>query len=280
MSYAHSLATSKLRKKLGASLNESAAAPTSDFAQNQLKKLGWTEGTGLGKNRQGRSTHITVKKREDNVGLGHVAPELSQHGQPQWWADNVANTLAKLSSSSSSSSSKDDKKNKKRKKKNKKDQKKNEQSSSNKKRRLYTDEELFQATGGARFGMRAQRRATGKWARTESSLSEKEELDARSKMEWNGQGTAKMMFSSQNNKTTEDDKEQKDEAVRISSSSSSSSSSSAASVDEVATAVEKDTKEKSSSRKASKKKKKQKSSKSKKDMMKKKKKQEKSAKRK
>ena len=82
--------------------------------------MGWTEGTGLGKNRQGRSTHITVKKREDNVGLGHVAPELSQHGQPQWWADNVANTLAKLSSSSSSSS-KDDKKNKKRKKKNKKD---------------------------------------------------------------------------------------------------------------------------------------------------------------
>ena len=39
-------------------------------------------------------------------------------------------------------------------------------SSTNATVKIYTDEELFQATGLARFGMRAQRRAEGKWKRT------------------------------------------------------------------------------------------------------------------
>lgn len=165
MAYSAGLAGSKLRAKLGASLNENVSAPTSDFAQNQLKKMGWT-GEGLGKRRQGRASHIKVTKREDNVGLGHS--DLFQDTQ-QWWKDSVSDTLAKLSSE------------KKKKAK--------------RKAKEYTDEELFEATGGARFGMRAQRRATGKWARTESQ-TEDDEREAWERVEWNGRGNAEIKLES------------------------------------------------------------------------------------
>lgn len=175
MAYAASLAGSKLRAKLGSSLNEQVSAPTSDFAQRQLKQMGWTEGTGLGKKRNGISTHISVKRREDHVGLGHSKErqEINSH-QEQWWKDSMGDTLAKLSKSKS-------------KKKKKREYK-----------RQYTDEELFEATGGARFGMRAQRRATGKWARTESSISEADEQEAQARVEWNGQGAAATLLSKDN----------------------------------------------------------------------------------
>jgi len=42
-------------------------------------------------------------------------------------------------------------------------------SSTNATVKIYTYEELFQATALARFGMRAQRRAEGKWKRTGST---------------------------------------------------------------------------------------------------------------
>lgn len=170
MAYSTSLAGSKLRAKLGATLNEGVSAPTSDFAQNQLKKLGWSDGDGLGKRRQGRSSHITVTKREDNVGLGHS--NYQSQDATQWWKDSVGDTLAKLSS----------KKSKKKKRKRAKE---------------YTDEELFEATGGARFGMRAQRRATAKWARTESQ-TEDDEREAKEKMDWNGRGEAQVKLGESN----------------------------------------------------------------------------------
>lgn len=159
-----SLSGSKLRQKLGSSLNENVSAPTSDFAQNALKKMGWQEGQGLGKKRDGISSHITVTKRQDEVGLGHS--DVSQDTN-QWWKDSLSDTLSKLGS-------------KKKKKK--------------RKQKEYTDEELFEATGGARFGMRAQRRATAKWARTESQ-TEDDEREAREKIEWNGRGNAEVKLA-------------------------------------------------------------------------------------
>ena len=54
----------KHKAKLGADLNESVATGPNAFARAQLEKLGWKEGTGLGKNRDGRSEHIRVTKRE------------------------------------------------------------------------------------------------------------------------------------------------------------------------------------------------------------------------
>jgi Pin2-interacting protein X1 len=176
MAYVHELSGSKLRSKLGSALNEAAvadplAANTGGFAAKQLEKMGWKAGHGLGKNLQGMATHIKVKKREDDVGIGHVKPELEQ--QSQWWSESMGNVFAKLNGG------------------------KTKQTAAVKE---YTDEELFRATGGARFGMRAQRKQTGKWARAES-MSKEEEDEARSKVEWNGQGQAKIVLNVEKEKS-------------------------------------------------------------------------------
>lgn len=164
------LAGSKLRNQLGGQLNESASAGvTSKFARAQLEKLGWKEGEGLGKRRQGMSSHIRVKKRAEGVGLGesNVDPAIRQSIGNEWWKDSVGDTLAKLGSG-----------------KKKKSKKKSKDSES--KKRIFTDQELFEATGGARFGMRAQTQQHGKWKRAESNISEQEENEAKKKVEWDG----------------------------------------------------------------------------------------------
>ena len=158
-----SLSGSKLRAKLGGSLNESASAPTSTFAKKQLEKLGWSEGKGLGKQEQGITTHIRVKKRENDVGLGH---SVSAQAQTMWWADSCGDVLSRLSG---------------------------------KKKVTMTDEALFDATGGARFGMRAQRKQTGKWSRAEKEDAKAEE-EATAKVEWNGTGEAKVILSKSKSK--------------------------------------------------------------------------------
>jgi Pin2-interacting protein X1 len=148
------LVGSKMRKTFASSFREHVSAPVSEFAKSQLVKMGWTEGTGLGKHRDGRSTHIRVYKRLDSAGLGSeqsAGSAASTNKNPDdWWKDGLGDTLAKHS-----------------KKKKKKDAK-----------YTYTDEELFIATGGARFGMRAGKtRNLAKWRRTESTLSNNSMMD-------------------------------------------------------------------------------------------------------
>ena len=219
MAYAD-LATKKTMARLSASLNESASDAShmkqSSFARKQLEKMGWSEGTGLGKKRDGMVTHIRTKKREESVGLGGEK-KIVEEQSDRWWSDSVGNTLARLQqakkrkSMSSDNGSDDDsskakKKAKKKSKKSKSKSDKKEKKRSKKKKtksresesceiKTYTDHELFVATGGARFGMRAQRRAEGKWARTESgSKLWEEEEEARKKIEWNGLGSAKLLL--------------------------------------------------------------------------------------
>lgn len=168
------LAGSKLRNQLGGQLNESASeGVTSKFARAQLEKLGWKEGEGLGKRRQGMATHIKVKKRVDGVGLGesNIDPAIQQSIGNEWWKSSVGDTLARLGN----------KKSNKKKKGNKKELKENKKS-----KRIYTDDELFEATGGARFGMRAQTQQRGKWKRAEADISEKEVEEAKRNVEWDG----------------------------------------------------------------------------------------------
>jgi Pin2-interacting protein X1 len=147
----HSLVGSKMRKQMSYQLQESAAAPTCPKAKKLLEKMGWSEGEGLGKRGDGIKTHIKAKRREDQAGLG-----TEQHAREkaaaadEWWKDSVGDTLAKLSS-----------------KKGKK-----------KKKRHFTDEELFAATGGSRFGMRAApSRGLAKWVRTNDEPHKKESLE-------------------------------------------------------------------------------------------------------
>jgi Pin2-interacting protein X1 len=201
------LAGSKLRNRLKTSqpMDESASeGVTSKFARRQLEKLGWKEGEGLGKRRDGMSTHIKVKRRADEQGgIGTLSSD-SVMDQLQigndWWKHSVGDTLAKLAAKAKSSKQKKKKKSSKSKngedeendskKKRKKDKK------DNSKKRLFTDDELFLATGGARFGMRAQTQQKSKWKRAESALSEQEEQDARNKIEWNGQTAPVVLLSS------------------------------------------------------------------------------------
>lgn len=195
MAYASDLCGSKLKEKLSSTLNESAAAPisSSSFAAKQMAKMGWEAGTGLGKKRDGMVSHIKVKKREENMGLGVEKERTRKLGaEGMWWSANVSNTLARLQQK------KDEKKPKKKKnKKSKKDKgERKKKDKTPKTPKIYTDEELFEATGGARFGMRAQRRAEGKWQRTENSQNLKDwEQQVKGKVEWNGLGEAKLVKS-------------------------------------------------------------------------------------
>ena len=201
------IAGKKLQSRLSSTLNESATSHSpallssqQSFAKRQLEKMGWTEGTGLGKNRTGRVDHVKAKQREDNMGLGREK-EKAKEMQNTWWKDSVGGTLARLQQQS-----KDNKKSKKKKDKKKKSKKGSKQSSGESTSesrdrttyiKTYTDEELFAATGGARFGTKGGRRAEGKYKRTESGteLSKLEEK-ARASLEWNGRGNAEVVFSS------------------------------------------------------------------------------------
>ena len=229
------IAGKKLQSKLSSTLNESATSHSpallssqQSFAKRQLEKMGWTEGTGLGKNRTGRVDHVKAKQRDDNMGLGREK-EKAKEMQNTWWKDSVGGTLARLQQQS-----KDNKKSKKKKKDKKKKSKKGSKQSSGESTsesrdrtsttqiKTYTDEELFEATGGARFGTKGGRRAEGKYKRTESGteLSKLEEK-ARASLEWNGRGSAEVVFSSK-----EKQKRRKRNVTNISEDNSSSSSSS------------------------------------------------------
>lgn len=169
MSYAGQLFGKKYQKNNRMALNEHLATGPSSFARRQLESMGWKEGEGLGKHKQGRSSHISVSKRKEEEGLGHVERPKSMY-EDQWWNSSINATLAKLQKKS---------------KKQETDQKV-----------ITTDEELFIATGGARFGMRAQYRAEGKWARTESKVDGTMEKTAEKSMEWNGLGEATVKLTS------------------------------------------------------------------------------------
>ena len=180
--------------------------------------MGWTEGTGLGKNRNGMKDHVKVKQRTDEMGLGREKEMAKEIGNV-WWKDSVGGTLARLQQQKKKKKKNDNDDKKKHKKDKKRSKQESGESSAEQKKKkekkqkkrdrtttytsdsnttvikTYTDEELFAATGGARFGMRAQRRAEGKWKRTESGTELTElEKTAKSSMEWNGRGNAKVVI--------------------------------------------------------------------------------------
>lgn len=50
-------------------LNEHISSKPSNFAKKQLEKMGWKEGEGLGKNKQGLKEHIRVHKKSSSEGV-------------------------------------------------------------------------------------------------------------------------------------------------------------------------------------------------------------------
>ncbi|CAF0720939.1 unnamed protein product [Brachionus calyciflorus] len=64
---------------------------SSKFAENQLKKFGWKEGDGIGKNNQGMSAPIKVSLKFNTTGVGF---NLAEQFTNNWW-ENLYNTTAK-----------------------------------------------------------------------------------------------------------------------------------------------------------------------------------------
>jgi hypothetical protein len=67
----------------------------SSVAEKMLKKMGWSKGEGLGKDKQGISTHITVTKRKDDEGIGAEKIQAAEFGNT-WWNGALEKTMYKM----------------------------------------------------------------------------------------------------------------------------------------------------------------------------------------
>jgi Pin2-interacting protein X1 len=65
----------------------------SEFGMKMLKKMGWTEGKGLGKSETGVTDCVQQKRREDGVGLGQES-QKAFNWNDNWW-DNAFNSAIK-----------------------------------------------------------------------------------------------------------------------------------------------------------------------------------------
>jgi Pin2-interacting protein X1 len=156
------LVTRKTLDKMGSQINEKASRSSSTFALKAMARMGWTEGKGLGANEDGMQKSIKAKKLKDGAGLGEEKRELDEE-QDDWWRSAFDKGMERMDKGKSKRSKKE-----KKAKKDKKDKKdKKEKKEKPKSGAAPTFEELFKATGGARLGMRARAKQTGKLRRTE-----------------------------------------------------------------------------------------------------------------
>lgn len=61
-------------------LNEAWKNDKSKFGLKMLKKMGWTEGKGLGKNEDGMSEHVKVMKKSNTLGVGAKKDSIGAAG--------------------------------------------------------------------------------------------------------------------------------------------------------------------------------------------------------
>lgn len=181
---AEQLLCKKTIAKLGTTLKENGGGTTySSFARRQMEKMGWTEGKGLGRNEDGITNHIKVKKKDENEGLG--SKEENTQVKEDWWQDSFSQNLATFQTKQKRKRSGNDdldSQSKEKKRKNKKKDKKDksdpeivplnfevkmekEKKKKDRKQNVSLDE-LFHATGGVRLGMRARASQIGKLKRT------------------------------------------------------------------------------------------------------------------
>ncbi len=123
---------------------------TSDgFAHRMLSKMGWKEGEGLGKSKQGVKSFIKVDKRKDGMGLG-TEKDIKKD---EWHFGAFEEAILSVQHLDT------------RKKKRKRKEQQWTKADMEEDHILYR--EMFAKTGGARLGMRARAMQKGKWERTE-----------------------------------------------------------------------------------------------------------------
>ena len=68
---------------------EAFAMGPNEWAKNMMKKMGWTEGKGIGKKEDGIAEHIRVEKKDNNDGLGAIDIDIvnNPHCSIQHWSD-------------------------------------------------------------------------------------------------------------------------------------------------------------------------------------------------
>jgi len=170
------LVQKKTLSKLSRTANEFAASKPSALAVNFLKKLGWKEGEGLGKDRQGRATHVKVVKKSDNLGIGARDVNVEDFSA-QWWSHSFSSASSKLKSIGAGSASDSDSDSDSESSSNSDSDSDEEAIASVSLKRdmsTYTEEDraLFLACKGRRCGKRAGASQVGKWKREQRADKE------------------------------------------------------------------------------------------------------------
>eukprot|EP00606_Chrysophyceae_sp_TOSAG23-5_P001217 GSChrysophyteH2.ASY1.ANO1.265.1 assembled CDS len=160
------IVTKKTMERLGSSVSESRSAPVSAMARKAMERMGWSEGSGLGKNSDGMKEHIKTKKRADEAGLGTEKAAAENGPEEIWWLNSIGAGLKALNKKKDKKKDKKDKKNKKEGRKSKKRARSNSDSDDGNEPSMA---DLFAATGGARLGMRARADQKGKLLRVEKA---------------------------------------------------------------------------------------------------------------
>lgn len=85
------------------SRNAAWASDKSGFGHKMLAKMGWSEGKGLGKNKQGQTHNLRAIRREDSLGIGASTDTHGSEGFSQT-SSNFHGVLAKLNAEHGSGS--------------------------------------------------------------------------------------------------------------------------------------------------------------------------------
>eukprot|EP01051_Picozoa_sp_SAG22_P010169 SAG22_NODE_898_length_6620_cov_13.916884_3_plen_195_part_00 len=163
----------------GDTQNQQWASNKSRFGFKMLEKMGWSEGKGLGMNEDGETSHIKLKKKSNNLGIG------AEVGQNDRWfsvTNNYNDLLAKLGDGSAQKEkkSKKAKKEKKAKKQKKEAAEGADGNAKGKKRKRDEAAEEEGAAGGGDGGddeaARKLRKAERKARRAKKAAAAKEKV--------------------------------------------------------------------------------------------------------
>mmetsp|Transcript_39832 Transcript_39832/g.45417 ORF Transcript_39832/g.45417 Transcript_39832/m.45417 type:complete len:155 (+) Transcript_39832:248-712(+) len=86
----------KYYESLAKGTGVSGKAVESEFGMKILAKFGWREGDGLGKERDGRTECVQIRRREEGVGLGLEAEIAPKPVTEMWWMDTFNSSVKKL----------------------------------------------------------------------------------------------------------------------------------------------------------------------------------------